>query len=78
MVSRSRMSVNLAVGLGRASQPGTKPPATPEPIIVMAYRVGLKPLNERTGMAAKFEIFDDKGGKYHFHLKAPNGENHRR
>ena len=25
-------------------------------------------------MAAKFEIFDDKGGKYHFHLKAPNGE----
>jgi uncharacterized protein len=26
------------------------------------------------GMAAKFEIFEDKGGKYHFHLKAPNGE----
>ncbi|MDT5343006.1 MAG: uncharacterized protein QOE52_2190 [Mycobacterium sp.] len=25
-------------------------------------------------MAAKFEIFNDKGGKYHFHLKAPNGE----
>lgn len=27
-----------------------------------------------TGRPAKFEIFDDKGGKYHFHLKAPNGE----
>ena len=25
-------------------------------------------------MAAKFETFNDKGGKYHFHLKAPNGE----
>jgi uncharacterized protein YegP (UPF0339 family) len=25
-------------------------------------------------MAAKFEIFNDKGGKVHFHLKAPNGE----
>jgi len=25
-------------------------------------------------MAAKFEVFPDKGGKYHFHLKAPNGE----
>ena len=25
-------------------------------------------------MAAKFEIFDDKGGKYHVHLKVPNGE----
>ena len=24
--------------------------------------------------AAKFEIFADKGGKYHFHLKAPDGE----
>jgi uncharacterized protein YegP (UPF0339 family) len=25
-------------------------------------------------LAAKFEIFNDKGGKFHFHLKAPNGE----
>ena len=25
-------------------------------------------------MAAKFEIFNDKGGKFHFHLKVPNGE----
>jgi uncharacterized protein YegP (UPF0339 family) len=25
-------------------------------------------------MAAKFEVFSDKGGKFHFHLKAPNGE----
>jgi uncharacterized protein YegP (UPF0339 family) len=25
-------------------------------------------------MAAKFEVFNDKGGKFHFHLKAPNGE----
>src|ERR1700757_471863 len=33
-----------------------------------------RPLQGEDGMAAKFEIFDDKGGKYHFHLKAPNGE----
>ncbi|WP_424052565.1 YegP family protein [Mycobacterium sp.] len=25
-------------------------------------------------MAAKFETFNDKDGKYHFHLKAPSGE----
>jgi uncharacterized protein len=22
----------------------------------------------------RFEVFKDKGGKHHFHLKAPNGE----
>jgi uncharacterized protein YegP (UPF0339 family) len=36
-------------------------PITPRPIY-------------RDGMVAKFEVFPDKGGKYHFHLKAPNGE----
>jgi uncharacterized protein len=25
-------------------------------------------------MAAKFELFKDKGGDYRFHLKAANGE----
>jgi len=33
-----------------------------------------RPLQGEDGMAAKFEIFDDKGGMYHFHLKAPNGK----
>ena len=33
-----------------------------------------RPLQGEDSMAAKFETFNDKGGKYHFHLKAPNGE----
>jgi uncharacterized protein YegP (UPF0339 family) len=47
-------------GRRRAARPRVIP-ASPRPIY-------------RDGMAAKFEVFPDKGGKYHFHLKAPNGE----
>ena len=33
-----------------------------------------RPQQGEDGMAAKFEVFDDKGGKYQFHLKPRNGE----